>query len=277
MGRVMFGTEEHLTCIQDVPLKGPDGEALCLAYKSSLHFFVAGIYLSDDGYVLRVVGQNAYLELPTGDELQALQAQQSLPDPLPPYSIPLADYAFGYSLWLILLAMAAFELLRRQRTRARHARDAQIPLTEGPPLIQTEGDRFIESQMKAILQDGERVQHQAYTTDAMETAGAALRAKAYFAALTERRLILIEARVGAFKPILENKGVHEVPRANITGVREDTYVLTITLNPGGALRLRVPSSERHFSNQKAFLRDLPRLWGGAPGFAGAEPAPLVPS
>jgi hypothetical protein len=39
--RVRFGTQEYLQKIQDVDVKGPNGEALYLGYKYSHHSFIA--------------------------------------------------------------------------------------------------------------------------------------------------------------------------------------------------------------------------------------------
>ncbi len=110
MGRLLFGTEENVDCIADVALKGAQDEALCVAHKHSKTFFGAGVYLSDDGYVLGVKGKDAYYPMPTGAELSELQAEGLLPAELPPYEIGLWDYAWGYSLWIILGAMGLWYL-----------------------------------------------------------------------------------------------------------------------------------------------------------------------
>jgi hypothetical protein len=108
MGKMMFGADEKLECLVDVELKGKDGEALCLAHKFTKVFFVAGIYLSDDGYVLKIRDREAYYPLPDDAELSAMQAEQLLPKPFPAYDISIVEYAFGYSLWLILAGTALY-------------------------------------------------------------------------------------------------------------------------------------------------------------------------
>jgi hypothetical protein len=108
MGKMIFGKEEKLVCLADVPLKGAEDEPLCLAHKTTKQFFVAGIYLSDDGYVLKIQGKDAFYPLPGEPELSQLQSEALLPKPLPPYAISTIDYLMGYSLWIIIGGMVAF-------------------------------------------------------------------------------------------------------------------------------------------------------------------------
>jgi len=107
-----FGIQEQIHCIHDVSLKGSKGEDLCLGYKTSSYWIGAGIYLSDDGYVLKIKGDNSYYSFPPTDKVEALQKQELLPEPLPDYSIPFYEYAFGYSLWIVLLGVAVYTLFK---------------------------------------------------------------------------------------------------------------------------------------------------------------------
>ena len=79
--------------------------------------------------------------------------------------------------------------------------------------------------------------------------------------LTDRRLFFIKTRVGAFKPLLENKGVEELDRGRISRAVEDDYLIAFHLDDGTVRTLWVPIAKKHFSNQEAFLRDIPRLVG----------------
>ena len=99
--KVMFGTKEHLHKIQDLDLKGPNGEALYLGYKYSHHAFIAPYRTTDDGYILGVVGEQRYYPL-NAALIERLQAQKRLPVPLPPYELSTLDYLFGYVLWIIV-------------------------------------------------------------------------------------------------------------------------------------------------------------------------------
>ena len=98
----MYGQDDTINCIQDISAPGPGGARLCLAYKYSTHSFGAPAYLTNDGYVLKIVGQNRYIPLDKA-RIAALQADGTLPAPLPSYSISPLAYVWGYSLWIILL------------------------------------------------------------------------------------------------------------------------------------------------------------------------------
>ena len=63
MGRLMFGKQENLKEIQDIALRGPEGEDLYLGYKTTSFFFGDGVYMKDDGYVLGIRGQEQYYSL----------------------------------------------------------------------------------------------------------------------------------------------------------------------------------------------------------------------
>jgi hypothetical protein len=261
MGRLIFGTEEKLECIQPLSLKGHEGEPLCLAYKTTTTFFGAGVRFRDDGYVLKVQSRDAYYPLPEEPRLSELQGLGLLPRPLPSYSIPAIEYAFGYSLWIVIAAVIALERVKAYKNRRRTAEEATIPTSYGPPAFETKGDLFVANQATALLAPGERVQHQAYALDRQLTGSivSAGTAKAYFAILTDRRLILIRTRVGAFAPLLENRGVEEISRDEIVGASVDDSLITISLRDGTWRSLWIPVSERHFSSQRAFRRDVPRL------------------
>lgn len=120
-----FGTVEHVSRIEDVGLTTPDGDALYLAYKTSTVYFIGGVYLSDDGYVLGLRGSpKHYVDMPPPPLLASFQKEGKLPDPLPPYHLSIADYLVGYSLWLVLVPLAlvylAIAITIRGSRRRRH-------------------------------------------------------------------------------------------------------------------------------------------------------------
>ncbi len=115
--KALFGTQDHLVKLQDTDLKGPAGEALYLGHKYAQHSFIAPYMLSDDGYILGVVGQNRYFTL-DAKLVDQLQATGKLPKPLPPYEISLFDYIFGYLLWIIIAGIAV-SIYVAQRSSAR--------------------------------------------------------------------------------------------------------------------------------------------------------------
>ena len=100
----LFGKSESIEEIIDIEAKGPNGEDLYLAYKTTGFYFFMGAYMSDDGYVLGIKGSSSYFPL---DENQITANQESgvLPKPLPEYKIPFMDWVWGFSLWILLLVL----------------------------------------------------------------------------------------------------------------------------------------------------------------------------
>jgi tetratricopeptide (TPR) repeat protein len=99
--KVSFGQQDYLNKLQDIDVKGADGAALYLGYKHSIHSFIAPYMVSDDGYILGVVGQNRYIKLDAA-MIASMQARGQLPKPLPPYELSIWDYIFGNLAWIIL-------------------------------------------------------------------------------------------------------------------------------------------------------------------------------
>jgi hypothetical protein len=255
MGKMMFGWDETITCIEPVGTTAENGDELCLAHKTSKLFVVAGVYVRDDGYVLGVPGQKgAYYPWPEEKVVKEWQAEGVLPTPLPSYSISAFDYAFGYSLWIIIAVMAAWAVLQRVRTKRRQARDALIPVSLGPPVVETEGDRFIDAELKKLLKDGEKVQHQALCLRDPEATIEVL-----FVGLTNLRLLLITGKRKFRGYEFQNLGVSEVLRSDIEDCTESSYELSLKLRSGGYVPLFVPIGAKEFSNQVVFARDVPRL------------------
>jgi tetratricopeptide (TPR) repeat protein len=120
-GSPLFGEKEQLVKLQDVEFKDLEGAPLYLGFKYSFHWFVAPAYLTDDGYILGVTGQNRYYPLnPT--LIAELQGKGQLPKPLPPYRLTPVEYAFGYLLWIVLALFAvSLFLATRGHARARRA------------------------------------------------------------------------------------------------------------------------------------------------------------
>jgi uncharacterized protein len=121
--KVMFGKDDTIHFLQDVKVTGPNQEALYLGYLTSIQFFLAGLYVKDEGYVLGVKGDSKkFFHMPTGDELKGFQQRGLLPDPLPPYSLGFFDYLIGYSLWIVIAVVVLWGVFDWQRKRkAREA------------------------------------------------------------------------------------------------------------------------------------------------------------
>jgi hypothetical protein len=124
-----FGTAETVNYLQDLGLKGPNGEELYLGYKTSVMNVGAGIYITDDGYVLGIKGDSThYFQMPEAARIAQLQRAGLLPDPLPAYKLGLSDYVIGYSLWIIVAVVILYYMLRaRFRARRRLAATAPAP------------------------------------------------------------------------------------------------------------------------------------------------------
>lgn len=130
-----FGKSEDLTCITHITLKGQNDEALCIAYKTSTYHVFAPIYMSDDGYVLKSRDANFFYPIPQGAELKAFVASGDMPATMPPYQLSLADYAIGFLLWWILLALGVYAGLKTLWQKARAPAAVTSPVGDGfvPP------------------------------------------------------------------------------------------------------------------------------------------------
>ena len=94
-----------------------------------------------------------------------------------------------------------------------------------------------------------------------------------YVVLTDRRLFVIHARVGAFGPLHENRGVKEYPRADVVQATSDERHVRFVFRDGTVLDFFAEWSERRLSNQRRFLRDVPRLLGAQVPLATHELAP----
>lgn len=120
-GNPMFGAMEQLAKIQDVEFKDLDGEPLYLGFKYSYHSFVAPYRVTDDGYIIGVVGQNRYYPL-SANLINELQGKGQLPKPLPTYQLSPQTYAYGHIVWIILAGfLASVFAATRGHARTRRA------------------------------------------------------------------------------------------------------------------------------------------------------------
>lgn len=267
MGHYRFGKQEELHCIQPVALRGPKGEALCVGYKTTTTNVFGPVFFHDDGYVLCESGPNAqsYYPMPQGTELSALQTAGELPNPLPAYHLSAGDYLFGFFMWPALAAVVGFYGVAAAFKRRRHASlRSQQPPSIGAPELRTKTDRWLAQEAQKLLVGNETVQQQAYGTsvDMSERDFSGL--YAMYLVLTDRRLLLIRCRVGAFGPLRENDGVRSFERTQVAQVDHDERHLRFHLTTGETLDFFAEWSERHLSNQRRFLRDVPRLLGRQP-------------
>lgn len=114
---IYFGTQDTIRDLQPVA-----GTNYILCNKFHAYYFFGGLYLKDDGYVLRQkpapsrVGYDPYKRekyVPlTAEKINELQQTGTLPNPLPGYTISKSDYLAGYSLWMFLLLVVVVGIMR---------------------------------------------------------------------------------------------------------------------------------------------------------------------
>jgi uncharacterized protein len=103
--RGRFGTDDELRSIQETKIQNA-GHNLWLARKIRTENFLLPYMIADDGYVL-ADATRSYFELDEA-KIKDYQAQGLLPNPLPPFKFEIGDYAWGYSLWLLIAGVAAW-------------------------------------------------------------------------------------------------------------------------------------------------------------------------
>lgn len=260
MGMLRFGKHETLTCIVDVEARGGGGEPACLAFKTTTYWLGGGVYVSNDGYVLKPrASGNSYYELPSG----AREGQiEGLPHPLPPYSIPVMEYVGGYSLWwaigVVILWAVGVKKVRRRKQAAFAARQTAMPIDRGPPRLDTNGDRFVYETVNALRAPGETIQHQAYASSwdyTNEKDGD----EVFFLVLTTERLFVIKTRKGAFGILYENEGVDGLDRSAIAEAYVDHGKVLFVTTRDGMQRGYLVKQTSGLSNQESFLINAGRL------------------
>jgi hypothetical protein len=264
MGRYYFGKDEKLHCLARTPMRDSEGGGLCVAHKTTTYSLFMPLYFSDDGYVLASSpGRESYYPMPTGAELAELQASGELPSPLPAYSVAALDYVFGYALWVAIGLAVGVGYVQNLRKRQRLAAlDTSLPPGARPLVLRTKTDRWLNEEASRLLNANEVVLQQAYGYDRQEMG---MVTKAMYLVLTDRRLLVLHTRLGAFGPLRENNDLSSYERSAIRGVRADERHLRFELGASKSLDFYAEWSERQLSNQRRFLSDVPRLWGSLPG------------
>lgn len=259
-----FGLREDLTCIVDVTMTVEDGEALCLAYKTVTYSVGVPAYFEDQGYVLAIKdGMSSYYPMPTGVQLAGSQIMGMLPEPLPSYSIPPEEYALGFLFWILLPFAGVLLIIHKKIKKSRQASlDTTQPPGSSSLKLGTKTDRWLAEEASKLLESGETVEQQAYGSDTADP-GLDGGTKGLYVVLTNRRLIVIESRIGAFGPLRENLAVRRIERDEIERVDADERHLSFVLKDGQVFEFYAQWRERHLSNQRRFLADVPRLFMAA--------------
>lgn len=117
----LIGDEQTVHFLQPVTVKGPNGEALDLGYRTTTTWFLLGVAVRPQGYVLVPQGDYRHYFSLSPDEVKQYQAQGGLPNPLPPYQLSFSDYLTGYSLWIAILIALIFPVRNYFVERKRRA------------------------------------------------------------------------------------------------------------------------------------------------------------
>ncbi|MEO6950443.1 MAG: hypothetical protein ABI321_01415 [Polyangia bacterium] len=251
-----FGTDDDLTCLTG-NFMGPHDTQVCLASKISLHFFGAGIYVSDGGYVLKVQGEKSYYSL-SPERIEQLQQAHAVPTPLPPYHVSVFQYAFGYSLWIIVVGMFIAAGAKRVFGKLRPFLADPVAPTLGPPEQRTDGDRWLSSELGTYLEPGERLFHQA--VGANHEPGTVVKGgKFFYVGFTDRRLLLLEASRGLRGMKHETLSFVAHARTSIVAVGSNQLGVGFDFDDAPGLSLWIFGSQRQYTNQWRFARDVPRL------------------
>ena len=267
----MYGAEDHLDCLAypattvSLPADQFPGEQMCIGYRYTVHWAGIPYWISDEGYVLTTQRGKQYISLKP-DAITELQGEGSLPAAMPPYAIPIGwrmGQIASYGLIAALIAAAAWRA--RGKRQLRKARGTAAITTTGP-VLEKRGDREIAEAMRAHLEAGEHITHQALAWDRKpDSVGNSLRGQRHLVALTDRRLLLSTSKIGLFGGFRGKPHLRPIPRDHIVSVLPGDEDLTLHVRDTDvstwSLRLIVPLAPGGFSraNQRAFLLDLPRL------------------
>lgn len=135
----------------------------------------------------------------------------------------------------------------------------------------TERDQFIQSQVQGLLAPGETIRNMAYVLRApgimMQIIYTMIcfwivvfQTKHYYAALTDRRLILVKTKGGFFRPKITNEGIEEIPLANVKQVSFGGFAnnrsITFHKHDGSEETIRIGPMGRLCAGQKTFMDDV---------------------
>jgi hypothetical protein len=131
----------------------------------------------------------------------------------------------------------------------------------------TEAETYIDEQLASELRPGESIQHRGYLETIMKgSILSAIKAKGYLTALTDQRLFLIQTKVGAFKPYLDNKGVtaYELDEVEVASVNKRMVVL-VTRDGTQRKLIGKHHKAKHLPGLDALLAAMTERWGQGEG------------
>lgn len=253
-----FGTQEHLVWLEDVEIKGSKGEALYLGHKYSFHSFLLPYWMTDNGYILGVRGQNIYVPLES-EEIKSFQANGLLPSPLPIYQFSLLDYALGYALWImvpVILGLVPLTMLAKRRRK-----QAQPYLDDG-----------IAQHQAGNLKGAIESYTQAVTIDPKFADAYHLRGKAFAGLKDLRRSISDHTKAIRIDPkfvdALTDRGILLRSSSNFDGAIRD-FSLVIKLTKGPVAYFQRGLSYLGKNDSRRAIADFTAAIKAAPDFAEA--------
>ena len=135
----------------------------------------------------------------------------------------------------------------------------------------TERDQFIRNEVTPMLQSDERILFTAYMVkqpgliwQILLVGGLLLflMTKAYYVAVTNRRIILIRTKQGMFKPAMVNVDVEEIQLSTVSKVTTSGIAnnrsMTFHLTDGQRRTLRIAPWSKLVTGQKQFLEEVPK-------------------
>ena len=135
----------------------------------------------------------------------------------------------------------------------------------------TERDQYIQQQVGPMLQPGEQILYMAQVLRqpplwlqilCMGGLLTFLMTKAYFAAFTNRRLILIRTSMGLFGGFgMKNQGVEEIQLANVKSISTGGFLnnrsVTFVMNDGKSDTVRCAPWGKAVTGTAAFVNEMP--------------------
>lgn len=125
-GKMFFGADEKLHVIAPTEMKSSSGAPLYLCFKTYSYFFVAGLYATSERVICDGELSKSYWPMPEPARLKEFQAAGLVPDPLPDYQVDTIEYIFGYSMWILIAAIALFTYFSSKREKAEAVKNAEL-------------------------------------------------------------------------------------------------------------------------------------------------------
>lgn len=147
----------------------------------------------------------------------------------------------------------------------------------------TERDTYIQSQVQGMLAPGEEIRNMAHVLRApgmmMQIIYAMVcfwllffQIKHYYAALTDRRVILIKTKSGFFRPKMANEGIEEIDLSNVGRVSFGGFAnnksITFHKKDGSEETIRIGPMGRACAGQGRFMDDVKNTVAALPANAG---------